>query len=82
MGRKLGTLIRSLAPDDSPGVVAATVHRVKRRRPRSRRRLERPAPARAEPAQFVPLPSLLRNRSLLMAALRVWELRHGIRSTW
>ena len=51
---------------------------------RTRRRLDetRPFMKRSSGEPCLPLPSLLRHRTLLMAALRVWELRNGIHESW
>jgi hypothetical protein len=52
----------------------------------SSRRLQESRPfqqrANVPPPPPPPLPYLLRHRGLLMAALRLWELRNGFRDTW
>jgi hypothetical protein len=75
MPRKVMKQDRFLLLGDDLAIIAAPPLRERRRRgPRRRRRvtsiLMETAPANYDP--------LLRTRRLLMAALRVWELKHGI----
>jgi hypothetical protein len=79
MPRNLCNADRILILDDNLQVVAAPPRRSQRRK--RARRLQRPrqfpAPPAMEPA-LLPSDSIMRFRRLLMAALRVWELKHGI----
>ena len=61
------------------------VPRQRNKRPSARKRSDEEARSsrkRNEPQPRHMLPPFLRHRALLMAALRVWELRHGIRDSW
>lgn len=82
MPRKAHEPDRFLTLDDNLRVVAIS-NRRGQRKDVARRLLEpRPFIKRPPTETFAPLPSLLRNRGLLMAALRVWELRNGIHDGW
>jgi hypothetical protein len=73
---------RFLTLDDNLRVVVAPPRRNQAKRIRRRLNEPRPFVKRAGEEPCLPLPSLLRHRTLLMAALRVWELRNGIHESW
>jgi hypothetical protein len=82
MPRKVETPERLLRLNDNLEVVAASS------RPRRRRRALRLSRARAfereqiTSANSTSFERLLRTRRLLLAALRVWELKHGIHDSF
>lgn len=73
---------RFLTLDENLRVVAAPPRRNQSKRTRRRLDETRPFMKRSSGEPCLPLPSLLRHRTLLMAALRVWELRNGIHESW
>jgi hypothetical protein len=73
---------RFLTLDENLRVVAAPPQRDRAKRIRRRLNEPRPFVKRAGEEPCLPLPSLLRHRALLMAALRLWELRNGIHEGW
>ena len=75
MPRKSNERDRYLTLDDCLRVV-----RIPGQTPKRKKSRRMPALPAAE--AFSPVDSLLRHRSLLMAALRVWELRNGIHEGW
>ncbi|HEX4666802.1 MAG TPA: hypothetical protein VH207_09385 [Chthoniobacterales bacterium] len=82
MPRNLRESDRFLTLDHNLRVVAAPPRRNQAKR--VPRRLDEPRPFVKRPGEepCLPLPSLLRHRTLLLAALRVWELRNGIHGSW
>jgi hypothetical protein len=82
MPRRVSKPERLLVLDENLAVVAAP-----RRPPRKRRRsyaLRRTGriPSTIEMRRAAPTDSIMRFRRLLMAALRVWELKHGIHDNY
>jgi len=78
MPRKVAQTQRFLELTENLSVLA--ISRPERQARRRRRRGERSSadPRTGEELGLPPYDSLMRTRRLLMAALRVWELRHGI----
>jgi hypothetical protein len=78
MPRKVAQTQRFLELTENLSVLA--ISRPERQARRRRRRGERGSahPQTGEELGLPPYDSLMRTRRLLMAALRVWELRHGI----
>ena len=73
---------RFLTLDENLRVVAAPPSRNQAKPVRRRLNEPRPFVKRTGEEPCPALPSLLRHRTLLMAALRVWELRNGIHESW
>jgi len=78
MPRKIAQVQRFLKLTDDLAVLAISSPRQPRRRRRRSERQARHAGQIVDEAGLPPYESLMRTRRLLMAALRVWELRHGI----
>ena len=80
MPRKAEESDRFLILDENLTVVAKSTVRARVRRFRRRLKGRRSFAPQVEGAPPPPsLDSLMRTRKLVMAALRVWELRNGIR---